>query len=204
MEGFILTPFFWRRCLRTRSRKPPCGCISRHDGLDGSQKGIEAPRRFDLTVAPPKPSHAGRTHHRASARTGGENTSTKRNSLYEARDFEKAGSAFRKALLQTEQNPLHARVYYGLARIAALKRRSASWRSSSFIRHWNCPRMRIRAHGRKCIWAVWLRRRRRRKKRSSITAQRSPWRAPRKSKAGRRRRFTQDVQVRTVHLRSSE
>jgi tetratricopeptide (TPR) repeat protein len=42
--------------------------------------------------------------------------------LYEARDFEKAGATFQKALLQTERKPLHARVYYGLARIAALNR----------------------------------------------------------------------------------
>ena len=44
--------------------------------------------------------------------------------MYEARDLEKAGETFPKALLQTDKQPLHARVYYGLARIAALQTRS--------------------------------------------------------------------------------
>ena len=41
---------------------------------------------------------------------------------YEARDLETAGATFRRALEKTDQKPLHARSYYGLARIAALQR----------------------------------------------------------------------------------
>jgi tetratricopeptide (TPR) repeat protein len=42
--------------------------------------------------------------------------------LYAARDLDKAGETFRSVLQQTQDKPLHARAYYGLARIAALQR----------------------------------------------------------------------------------
>jgi tetratricopeptide (TPR) repeat protein len=42
--------------------------------------------------------------------------------LYSERKLEKAGEAYRQVLQQTEDKPLHARTYYGLARIAALQR----------------------------------------------------------------------------------
>ncbi len=48
--------------------------------------------------------------------------STLPRSLYESRELDKAGETFRQALQQTDKKPIHARAYYGLARIAALQR----------------------------------------------------------------------------------
>jgi len=42
--------------------------------------------------------------------------------LYTDRDLEAARQLFLKALEETEQRPLHAQAYYGLARIAALEK----------------------------------------------------------------------------------
>jgi tetratricopeptide (TPR) repeat protein len=42
--------------------------------------------------------------------------------LYGEKKYDKASEAFRKVLEQTDSKPIHARTYYGLARIAALQR----------------------------------------------------------------------------------
>lgn len=42
--------------------------------------------------------------------------------LYSDKKYDQAGEAFRRVLQQTEDKTLHARTYYGLARIAALQR----------------------------------------------------------------------------------
>jgi len=42
--------------------------------------------------------------------------------LYNDKNVEKAREAYMRVLQQTEEKPLHARAYYGLARVAALER----------------------------------------------------------------------------------
>ena len=42
--------------------------------------------------------------------------------FYSDKKYDKAGEAFRKVLRETEDKTIHARTYYGLARIAALQR----------------------------------------------------------------------------------
>jgi tetratricopeptide (TPR) repeat protein len=42
--------------------------------------------------------------------------------LYTERKLDKAGEAYRRVLGLTEEKPIHARTYYGLARIAALQK----------------------------------------------------------------------------------
>ena len=52
---------------------------------------------------------------------GAQKTFEEAEQYYAARDFEKAGQAYRRVLEETGDQSLHARSYYGLARIAALR-----------------------------------------------------------------------------------
>jgi tetratricopeptide (TPR) repeat protein len=54
--------------------------------------------------------------------TGARKTLEEAERSYLARDLEKAKSAYLRAVKETDEKPLHARAYYGLARIAALQR----------------------------------------------------------------------------------
>lgn len=54
--------------------------------------------------------------------TGPEKTLEEAENLYSARQLDKAREVYRKLLEQTEEKPLHARAYYGLARIAAFQK----------------------------------------------------------------------------------
>jgi len=54
--------------------------------------------------------------------TGAAKTLNDADNLYAARELEKAKKLYLDALQQTDQEPVHAAVYYGLARIATLEK----------------------------------------------------------------------------------
>lgn len=56
------------------------------------------------------------------ALTGPQKTLEEAEQLYTSRDLEKAKAAYLRLLKETDEKPLHARAYYGLARIATLQR----------------------------------------------------------------------------------
>ena len=123
-EGFILTPFF-AEALPAYEKQETAMRMYFPDMMASMdlKKEVRRLEAVDLTVRPP---------HRASApaversperaRDAAELTIDEAEKLYEARSLDQAGELFRKALTQTEQKPLHARSYYGMARIAALQR----------------------------------------------------------------------------------
>jgi tetratricopeptide (TPR) repeat protein len=56
------------------------------------------------------------------ALSGAQKTLEEAEQLYTGRDLDKAKAAYLRLLKETEEKPLHARAYYGLARIATLQR----------------------------------------------------------------------------------
>lgn len=122
-EGFILTPFFAERLplfekqeaamrmyfqemveaidLRKESR--------RLEGVEFSSQ--RAVRRAKEAPAPRKPEPA-----------GARKTLETAEDLYAARELEKARASYLQALRETDEKSLHAKSYYGLARIAALSK----------------------------------------------------------------------------------
>jgi tetratricopeptide (TPR) repeat protein len=123
MAGFILTPFF-SEVLPLYEKQETAMRMYFPDMMASMDVKKESKRldAVDLTVAPTKPVNAAVERAPEPPREPAEKTLEEAERLYEARDFENAGATFQKALVQTERKPLHARVYYGLARIAALNR----------------------------------------------------------------------------------
>jgi tetratricopeptide (TPR) repeat protein len=86
------------------------------------KKEVKRLDAVDLTVPPPQAPVRQRVSSAEPRREPAELTIDEAEKLYESRNLDKAGETFRKALTQTDKHPVHARVYYGLARIAALQR----------------------------------------------------------------------------------
>jgi tetratricopeptide (TPR) repeat protein len=124
-EGFILTPFF-AEALPAYEKQESAMRLYFPElmGTMDTRKEIKRLDAADLTTPPPKraTSTAAVDPIPAAPRDVAAVTIDEAEKLYEGRDLEKAAEAFRKALQQTERKPLHARSYYGLARIAALQR----------------------------------------------------------------------------------
>jgi len=123
MEGFILTPFFGE-ALPAYEKQESAMRLYFPDMIASMDVRKEAKRldAVDLTVRPPKPPSQTVEAPAEPPRELAEKTIDEAEKLYEARNFDRAGETFRKALQQTDKHPLHARVYYGLARIAALQK----------------------------------------------------------------------------------
>jgi tetratricopeptide (TPR) repeat protein len=123
-EGFILTPFFGE-ALPAYEKQETAMRMHFPDMMASMDVRKESKRldAVDLTVRPAKPDVPQPDSPAEPPRELAEKTIDEAEQLYEARNLDKAGETFRKALLQTEKHPLHARVYYGLARIAALQRK---------------------------------------------------------------------------------
>ena len=87
--------------------------VKREDERLGQIEFAEhAPVRTAKVVEPPRPPEP----------KGVQKTLAQAEHFYTSRDLEGARELFLKALEQTDQKPLHAQAYYGLARIAALER----------------------------------------------------------------------------------
>ena len=125
-EGFILTPFF-AEALPAYEKQETAMRLYFPDlmaTLD-LKKEVKRLDAVDLTIRRPKPA-ATTGQQTASApepvRDPAESTVDVAEKLYADRNLDKAGETFRSVLQQTQDKPLHARAYYGLARIAALQR----------------------------------------------------------------------------------
>ncbi|HYP09626.1 MAG TPA: tetratricopeptide repeat protein, partial [Bryobacteraceae bacterium] len=122
-EGFILTPFF-AETLPVYEKQEAAMRLYFPDlmaTLD-PRKEIKRLESVNLTVAPPRKATVPVERAAEPAREPALVTIDEAEKLYESRNLEKAAETFRKALQQTDRKPLHARSYYGLARVAALQR----------------------------------------------------------------------------------
>ncbi len=122
-EGYILTPFF-AEALPAYEKQETAMRMHFPDMMASMDVKKEVKRldAVDLTVPPPQAPVRQRVPSAEPRREAAELTIDEAEKLYESRNLDKAGETFRKALTQTDKHPLHARVYYGLARIAALQR----------------------------------------------------------------------------------
>lgn len=122
-EGFILTAFFYEQLALYEKQEQSMRyffpeMVTALD-LRKEDKRIEkiqfATASAVRVVKPPPPPPEPEL-------SPAEQSLNKAEELYKQRDLDAARNAFIEALNQTERRPLHARAYYGLARIAALKR----------------------------------------------------------------------------------
>jgi len=122
-EGFILTPFFGE-ALPVYEKQEAAMRLYFPDMMASMDLRKEVKRldAVDLTVKAQKPGVTRVETAPEAARDPAERAIDEAERLYESRNLEKAGDMFRKALQETDKRPLHARVYYGLARIATLQR----------------------------------------------------------------------------------
>ncbi len=124
-EGYILTPYFSEALSVYEKQeqamvlyyKEMVGAIDlvKEDArLMQAQFNTQAATRTVKTPAPaPAPSPV---------LTGAAKTLDDAEQLYKAKDYEKAKSLFLAALQQSDQKPVHAAAYYGMARIAVFQK----------------------------------------------------------------------------------
>lgn len=123
-EGFILTPFFAEQLVLYEKQEAAMRyfypeMIKAIDlrketaRLDKVEFLRERVVRRAKPAPPPKPPEPP---------TGAAKTLAGAEELYRARQLEKARDMFLQALKETDEKPLHAKAYYGLARIAALRK----------------------------------------------------------------------------------
>jgi tetratricopeptide (TPR) repeat protein len=124
-EGFILAPFF-AEALPAYEKQESAMRLYLPDMLAtlDIKKEVKRLDAVDLTVRRPKPvaSEQQAVSDPQPPRNRAEATIDAAERSYAARDLDKAGETFRSVLQQTQDKALHARAYYGLARIAALQR----------------------------------------------------------------------------------
>jgi hypothetical protein len=125
-EGFILTPFF-AEALPAYEKQETAMRLYFPDLMNRLDVNKEVKRldSVDLTVRRPRPAVSSPQQSASNpepVRDPAEGTIDAAEQLYASRNLDKAGETFRSVLLQTQNKPLHARAYYGLARIAALQR----------------------------------------------------------------------------------
>ena len=123
-EGYILTPFFADQLLAFEKqpdamrlafpemvkRLEPAVEIKRLAGVEFAAKARERAAKVALVERPAEPA----------ARVNPALEEAER--LYGNRDLENAKQAYLRLLKETDDQPLHARAYYGLARVAVLQK----------------------------------------------------------------------------------
>lgn len=122
-EGYILTPFFAEQLpifekqeVGMRLYFPEMVKALDMKREDARLAGVEfAPRASVRRAkeAPPRP---------VPVITGAAKTLDEAEQLYTARELEKARQTYMRVLQETDEKPLHAKSYYGLARIAVLEK----------------------------------------------------------------------------------
>ncbi len=124
LEGFILTPFFAEKLPAYEKQEASMqvyypdlvGAIDlvKEDARMASVSfRTEAAPAKTVKVAPPPP---------PAPVTGAAKTLADAEDRYSKRDLDNAKTLFLEVLRQTDQKPMHASAYYGLARIAALQK----------------------------------------------------------------------------------
>ena len=122
-EGFILTPFF-AEALPAYEKQESAMRLFFPELMEkmDTRKEIKRLDAADLTVRPTVKTSAVKESVPEPPKEAAVAAIEAAEKLYESRELEKAAEGFRQALQMSDQHPLHARSYYGLARIAALQR----------------------------------------------------------------------------------
>jgi tetratricopeptide (TPR) repeat protein len=122
-EGFILTPFFAEQLILYEKQEAAMRYFYPEmiKAIDLKKETarldkVEFLRERVVRRAKPAPAKS------PEPLTGAAKTLAEAEEIYRARDLEKAREAFLQALRETDEKPLHAKAYYGLARIAALNK----------------------------------------------------------------------------------
>jgi len=115
-EGFILTPYFFEQL--PAYEKQEASMVVYYKDLVGAIDLVKEDRRLSSVEFARENAPRVVKGPEVIAPTGVEKTLEDAEHLYEAQDFEKAKRSFLAALEQTDQKPLQAKAYYGLARIS--------------------------------------------------------------------------------------
>lgn len=122
-EGFILTPYFYE-ALAVYEKQEVAMRLYYPDLADGIDLKKEDKRLQGvefLAARPSKTIQVSRAEQKSEL-TGVFKTLDDAEDLYRAKKYAEAKPLFLRALQETPERPLHAKAYYGLARIAALQR----------------------------------------------------------------------------------
>jgi tetratricopeptide (TPR) repeat protein len=123
-QGYILTPFFWEK-LADYEKQPAAMLVyylAMVSAIDSQKEYARLekvvfdahpapPHTVPVVVAAPEP-----------VVSGAAKTLDEAEQLYLKRDLEKAKALYLRVLQETDQKPMHAAAYYGVARIAALEK----------------------------------------------------------------------------------
>lgn len=122
-EGFILTPAFFE-LLPAYEKQEQAMRLYFPDLVAGIDLGREERRMQNVEFASARAVHTIKVVHaeRPVELTGAAKTLADAEKFYAGRDLPKAKDAYLRVLHETGEKSLHAKSYYGLARIAALER----------------------------------------------------------------------------------
>jgi tetratricopeptide (TPR) repeat protein len=122
-EGFVLAPFFAEQ-LPLYEKQEQSMRFFYPDMIDALDLKKEEKRLEGVQFAATRAVRKAKVvpAERKVEVTGVFKTLEEAEELYRSRDLDGARQKFRKALQETDEKPLHAKSYYGLARIAALQR----------------------------------------------------------------------------------
>ena len=125
-EGYILTPAF-AELLEVYEKQEEGMRLYFADLVDGISMKKEQARLAHIDFVKEHPVRTIHTVHpveaaQAPPANGAAKTLDDAEQAYTARDLEKAKQTYLKVLEQTAEKPMHAKAYYGLARVAVLEK----------------------------------------------------------------------------------
>lgn len=120
-EGYILAPYFYE-ALGIYEKQETAMRLYYPQMVDAIDMKKEDKRLEKVEFASTRPQRTIRVSERPVELTGVFKTLEDAEDLYRARKYPQAKPLFLRALQETAERPLHAKAYYGLARIAALER----------------------------------------------------------------------------------
>ena len=120
-EGFVLVPFFVDQ-LALYEKQEQVMRLYFPDMMKALDLNKEAKRLEQVKFSAPKEPMARVVEQPKPAPAGPYKTIEEAEQLYTERKLDQAWEALNRALKETDDKPLHARAYYGLARIAVLQR----------------------------------------------------------------------------------
>jgi len=122
-QGYILTPYF-AEALPVYEKQEAAMVVYYRDLIYGIDMAKEEARLGNVEFdSKPLPAHTlAVTAPAPPPLTGAAKTLDEAEQLYSQRDLDKAKNLYLQVLQQTDQKPVHAAAYYGLARIAALQK----------------------------------------------------------------------------------
>ncbi len=124
-EGFVMTPAFAERLMEYEKQEQSHAPLF-PELVDGIDLKREEKRLDHIDFVSESAARRARTVTREVAKepelTGVDKTFDEAEKAYTARDLPRAQEIYLRALRETDEKPLHAKAYYGLARIAVLER----------------------------------------------------------------------------------